>query len=99
MSFTRPNLERVPDLAWSAKRGTQTAAMVFDTLTALERYEEEVASDIGQPWTVTLLPTNRILIKGAAGRMLVCYLADQDPEARLVIDDYIPELGLDLTTD
>jgi hypothetical protein len=98
MGFHHPDLKAADQrLKWSATRGTQTVQMAMATLAEMDRYEGEILSDddLPQPWSVTLLPTNRILLTANNGKQLVCYLADPVADARLILDDYIPEIGLD----
>lgn len=85
------------NVAFNTQRGTQTAMMAQTTLDSIKVYEGEIADEFAQPWEVTILPTNRILITNPkTGGQLVAYMADRHVDARLVLDDYIPELGLDI---
>lgn len=48
------------------------------------------------PFKTQDLPTGRVLLIPEGHDPYVCYMSDESNSARLIIDDYVPELGIDL---
>jgi hypothetical protein len=69
-----------------------TAQQTATVMAALERDREAVVSELGE-FTTEVLPTGRILVLPQEEVPHVAYMSDDGPEARLVLDDYVPELG------
>lgn len=63
----------------------------------LDRETEAIEDELG-PFITEELPTGRILILPVREVAHVAYMSDDGPDARLVIDDYCPEIG-DFTMD
>ena len=63
----------------------------------LDRSKEAIEDELG-PYTTEELLTGRILILPVEEVPHVAYMSDNGPDARLIIDDYVPEIG-DFTMD
>lgn len=90
------------NLVWSATAGTQTASMAYTTLAQLHMYEGELCdldeSGAGEGWgnlRLEWLHTNRVLVTTEGGGQFVAYMSDPAVDARLILDDYVPEIGVD----
>lgn len=58
----------------------------------------EIEEELDGPFLLEDLPTGRVLVyhEGSREEGLVCYMSDRHPDARLILDDYVPEIGVDL---
>lgn len=84
------NLEDHP---WSPDKGTQTRMMLHVTLGAIRQYQGEIEDELGSSPKIEILTTNRVLLTTANGQQqLVLYMSDKHADARLVMDEYAPEL-------
>lgn len=64
----------------------------------LDKSKEALEDEWG-PYITEELPTGRILVLPSGGEVPhVAYMSDDSPDARLVLDDYVPEIG-DMTMD
>lgn len=61
-------------------------------LSALERDKDAILDELGE-YKQEVLPTGRVLILPATELPHVAYMSDEGPNARLVLDDYVPEIG------
>lgn len=61
------------------------------TLGLINTYKPELEDEFGE-FTTQKLPSGRILLRSHDGEPFIAYLSDFHADARLVIDDYIPEL-------
>lgn len=61
---------------------------------AINSNRDIIEAELG-PFTEQVLPSGRVLITPSPDVELphVCYMSDKTPEARLIFDDYVPELG------
>lgn len=77
---------------WAPLEGKQSRRMLHHTLGSIREFEEEIIDELGVV-EVTLLPSNRVLLTSENGfQQVVAYMSDPNADARLVLDDYIPEL-------
>lgn len=64
----------------------------------IEKWRWEITEEIG-PFRTEVLQTGRILIQPDDLEVPhVAYMSDNSPDARLCLDDYVPEIG-DFTLD
>jgi hypothetical protein len=95
-----PDLNDAPALEFSDEQGTQDRKTLFQTLQFCIDEQAAIRAELGeQEFTCKLLPTNRLLLTSVDGAsQLVAYMADPYHEQgnRLVLDEYVPELGVDL---
>jgi hypothetical protein len=77
---------------WSPNEGLQTRQMLHSTLMNISQYEDEIIDELGMV-TLTILPTNRVLVTSENGsQQVVAYMADPHVDGRIVLDDYVPEI-------
>lgn len=58
----------------------------------------EALEDEWGPYITEDLPTGRILVLPVEELPHVAYMSDDSPDARLILDDFVPEIG-DMTLD
>lgn len=58
----------------------------------IERYRGELEDELGN-FRLERLPTGRVLLVPDVELPHVCYMSDNGPDARLCVDDYVPELA------
>lgn len=85
------------NVGFSVPLGTQSMNMADATVVAIHTYEKELSEGEGfGNMKLDWLPTNRVLMTTQGGGQFVCYMTDPAVDARLVLDDYVPEVGRDI---
>lgn len=80
---------------WEPDNGKQSRQMLYSTLALIQQHEEEIIDELGMV-DLMILPTNRVLLTAQDGvQQVVAYMSDRHVDARLLLDDYIPELAED----
>lgn len=63
----------------------------------IEQYREELEDEFGKFTTVPIPDTMRVLLIPEVAESkfegFVCYLSDPHADARLIVDDYVPEMN------
>lgn len=70
-----------------------TPAQTAKILTELARWDEETRDELGD-YRTEVLPTGRVLVLSDNEVPHVAYMSDDGPDARLCLDDFIPELAV-----
>lgn len=79
----------VPDIFSAPPLSSQETQRILDEI---ERYRKEVEAELG-PFTTEVLFSGRVLITPQTEVPHVAYMSHQGADARLVFDDYVPEIG------
>ena len=81
------------DHPFSPSEGTQTRMMLHATLGAILQYQGEIEDELGPNFKLEIMTTNRVLLTTAdEQQQVICYMSDRHADARLVMDDYVPEV-------